>query len=85
MLEKLHGTEFRVFRCLIHESQFESFDEICVELTHAPALEPEEVAEALKSLLEKGYAEEFAPDRWKYTQNGYGVRRSLLGEPIPGG
>jgi hypothetical protein len=82
--EKLEGVEFRVFRCLIEESQFETFEEICIELTHAPPLAPEDVQEALESLREKGYAEEVQPGHWKRTPNGYGVRRSLLGQPIPG-
>jgi hypothetical protein len=55
MAEPLHGPELRVFRCLIKESQFESFDQICIELTHKP-------------------------DHWRRTPNGYGVRRTLLGE-----
>jgi hypothetical protein len=84
MAEKLEGAEFRVFRCLINESQFEKFEEICVELTHAPALVPGEVATALDRLEEKGYAEEFQAGHWRFTPNGYGVRRSLLGQPIPG-
>lgn len=80
MAKRLEGNEFRVFRCLIKEEQFESFEEICLELTHDPALTPEEVAEALTSLQERGYAEEFKPGHWKYTPNGYGVHRTLLGE-----
>ena len=83
MAQKLEGNEFRVFRCLINESQNERFEDICTEMTHPPAMSPDEVMEALTALKEKGYAEEFKPDHWKYSQNGYGVRRSLLGE-IPG-
>lgn len=85
MAEPLHGPEFRVFRCLIRESQLESFDRICIEVTHEPPLEPDEVAAALASLQVKGYAEEFKPDHWRYTPNGYGVRRTLLGEFPPDG
>jgi len=80
MAEPLHGPEFRVFRCLIRESQFESFDRICIEMTHQPPLEREEVAAALASLQENGYAEEFKPGHWRHAPNGYGVRRTLLGE-----
>lgn len=84
MAEKLEGAEFRVFRCLVKEEQIEKFDEICIELTQAPPLEPEEVQAALEGLREKGYAEEIQPGHWKFTPNGYGVRRSLLGQPNPG-
>jgi hypothetical protein len=83
MAQKLEGSEYRVFRCLIKESQNERFEDICTEMTHRPALSPDEVMDALVFLKEKGYVEEFEPDRWKRSQNGYGVRRSLLGE-IPG-
>jgi len=84
MAEKLKRAEFRVFRCLVKESQLESFEEICVEMTHRPPLEQDEVAEALAQLQEQGYAEEFKPGRWMHTDNGYAVRRSLLGElPTP--
>lgn len=80
MAKKLKGSEFRVFRCLIGEHQIERFEDICVELTHRPALASDEVAEALASLRHSGYAEEFKPGHWRYTQNGYGVHRTLLGE-----
>lgn len=80
MAKKLEGNEFRVFRCLIREHQIERFEDICVELTHRPPLSSDEVAEALTSLRDSGYAEEFKPGHWRYTQNGYGVHRTLLGE-----
>jgi hypothetical protein len=80
MAKMLQGNEFRVFRCLIREHQSDRFEDICVELTHDPALTPDEVAEALTALQDCGYAEEFKPGCWRYTQNGYGVRRTLLGE-----
>jgi hypothetical protein len=83
MAKKLEGAEFRVFRCLIREYQFERFEDICVELTHRPALTPDEVAEALASLRDSGFAEEFQPGHWRYTQNGYGVHRTLLSELLP--
>lgn len=83
MAESLHGTEFRVFRCLVRESELESFDRICIEMTQQPPLERQEVAAALAGLRGKGYAEEFKPDHWRHTPNGYGVRRSLLGELPP--
>jgi hypothetical protein len=83
MAASLQGAELRVFRCLIKDPQSEKFDDICVEMTHAPPLERDEVAEALESLKEMGYAEEFKPAHWKYTDNGYVVRRSLLGELPP--
>jgi hypothetical protein len=79
MAEKLPEPELRVFRVLINESQFTDFERICVELTHSPALESEDVAAALGRLEERGYAEEFKPGHWRYTPAGYGVRRSLQG------
>jgi hypothetical protein len=42
------------------------------------------VAEALHNLQLKGFVEEYKPDHWRYTSNGYGVRRSLLGELVAG-
>jgi hypothetical protein len=80
MAQKLERNEFRVFRCLIKEFQNERFEDICTEITHRPAISPDEVSDALAALEERGYAEEFKPDHWKRSQNGYGVRRSLLGE-----
>jgi len=79
MAEKLPEPDLRVFRALINESQFTDFERICIELTHSPALESEEVAAALERLEEMGYAEEFKPRHWRYTTAGYGVQRSLQG------
>lgn len=69
-----------MFRCLIKESQNERFEDIRTEMTHTPAMSPDEVMDALLSLKEKGYIEELEPDHWKHSPNGHGVRRSLLGE-----
>jgi hypothetical protein len=82
MAKRLEGNECRVFRCLIKEHQFEGFEQLCIEQTRVPALSPEEVAEALASLQESGYAE-FKPGHWKRTPTGYGVGRTLLGELLP--
>lgn len=79
MATKLEGNEHRVFDCLINEEQNERFEDICLELTQSPPLSSEDVADALKSLQGRGYAEEFKSGSWKWTQNGYNVRFSLLG------
>lgn len=79
MATKLEGDEHRVFNCLINEEQNERFEDICLELTQSPPLSSEDVADALKSLQDRGYAEEFKSGSWKWTQNGYNVRFSLLG------
>jgi hypothetical protein len=76
----LEGAEFRVFRSLFHEWPFNSVEELGVELTRGVELSTAEVEAALAGLRRKGYVEEFKLGRWQLTSNGYGIRRSLLGE-----
>lgn len=80
MAKPLEGAELRVFRSLIEEWPQDTVEKIRVEMTRGDELSSEEVEDALKTLRDKGYVEEFKPGRWQVTPNGHGVRRTLLGE-----
>jgi hypothetical protein len=81
--DPLQGVEFRVFRSLLQESDYETVEQIRVYLTQGPIVPSEDIEEALATLAAKHYVEEYRPGCWKVAPQGYGLRRSLLGE-LPG-
>lgn len=80
MATPLEGAEFRVFRSLYREWDRDSVEQLRVQMTRGVELSITEIEAALGELEGNGYVEEFEPGRWQLTPNGYGVRRSLLGE-----
>jgi Mn-dependent DtxR family transcriptional regulator len=81
MAERLQGVEYRVFRSLLREWDRDSVEAIRVELTRGEEVPTPEIEEALRTLAEKGYVEEFEPGHWRVTDRGRAVERSLLGDP----
>ena len=71
--------ELRIYTSLVHEAQADTVEEIRIELFGGPGLAAEDVEEAVRGLAARGWAEEFAPGRWKLTPNGHGKKPSVLG------
>ncbi len=80
MAVRLKGVEFRVFHSLRQEWDFDTVEAIRVHLTQGPVVSTPQIEDALDSLAERGYIEEFEPGRWRISPQGHGVHRSLLGE-----
>jgi hypothetical protein len=80
MADALEGTELRVFRSLLYKRQCDTLVAIQTELTAKPEPPPNEIQDALGTLVAGGYLEEFEPGRWRLSRSGYGLRRSLLGD-----
>lgn len=80
MAEPLKGVEFRVFRSLIQEDDFDTVEKIGMHLTLGPMVTTSEIEAALSSLAMAGYVEERKPGHWQITPQGHAVKGSLLGE-----
>ncbi len=80
MADPLKGAEFRVFRSLLQEDDFDTVEKIRVHLTQGPAVETAAIEGALESLAARRYVEEHKPGHWSITSQGHAVRKSLLGE-----
>jgi hypothetical protein len=84
MAEPLKGVEFRVFRSLIQEEDFDTVEKIGMHLTLGPMVATSEIEAALDSLAVAGYVEERKPGHWRITSQGHAVKQSLLGDLIGG-
>ena len=85
MAEALEGNERRVFFSLYRDHDRDTPDAIRIELTRSPPyLDEDEVVEILEALRDRGYVEEHSLGHWGLSSQGLAVRRSLLGESVPG-
>jgi hypothetical protein len=78
--DPLDGVEFRVFRALLQEYDYDTVEQLRVYLTQGPAASTEEIELALESLATDGYVEQYKPGHWKVASHGHAVSKSLLGE-----